>query len=194
MSSSYRLSLDNWLKELDVSANRVLDIGGSQLPVKGRTKSWDVKEYFIADLPQPHVNSPKPDMFIDMNRSIIDDYPGTLDYKGWDIIFCLEVFDYIYNPLQAMENLSVLLQTGSGSAWVTFPSFYPHHNPIEYDALCYKEYGIRRLAEASGLTIKQMIPRRPETNALQRYFAAERLRSAKGYDHAVMGWIVEFTK
>lgn len=188
MSSSYRIELDKWISQLDVKADRVLDIGGSQLPAKGRTKSWDVKEYLIADIPEPHADSSKPQIELDLNEIDPGYFEGDIDY-----IFCLEVFDYIYDPLNAMRIISKYLSKG-GTAWVTFPTFYPHHNPIKHDALCYKEYGIRKLAEASGITIKQMIPRRPETNALQNYFSAERLRAAKGYDHAVMGWIVEFTK
>lgn len=189
MSSSYRLELDRWLSQLEVSAENCLDIGGSQLPVKGRTKSWDVQRYLIADLLQPHADSPKPDIELDMNITpMVAD-----DYGEYDLIFCLEVFDYIFNPLDAFRRISALLES-KGTAWVTFPTFYPTHNPVEDDALCYKEYGIRKLANAVGLEIKQMIPRRPETGALQRYFSAERLRAAKGYDHAVMGWIVEFGK
>ena len=38
--------LEDWIKTLDVSGS-VLDIGGSQNPIKGRTKSWDVNEYKI---------------------------------------------------------------------------------------------------------------------------------------------------
>lgn len=190
MSSSYRIELDKWLSNLDVRAYRVLDIGGSQLPIKGRTKSWDVGEYLIADLPEPHVGSPKPDVELDLNAPY---HTQDISYSQYDTIFCLEVFDYIWNPADAFETIYHLLKE-EGTAWVTFPTFYPHHNPIEHDALCYKEYGIRKLAEASGLAIKQMIPRRPETNALQQFFSAERLRAAKGYDHAVLGFIVEFTK
>lgn len=189
MSSSYRMELDKWLSQLDVKADKVLDIGGSQLPVKGRTKSWDAQEYKIADLPKPHVDSPRPEIEVDLNKP----HSWNKYVNPVDLIFCLEVFDYIYNPINALELISEALKIG-GTAWVTFPAFYPHHQPIEDDALLYKEYGIRKLAEASGLKIVQMIPRRPETNALQQFFSAERLRAAKGYDHAVLGWIVEFTK
>lgn len=186
MSSSYRLELDRWLSQLDVKANTVLDIGGSQLPVKGRTKSWDVKKYLIADLPEPHVASPKPDIEIDMNKQILSN-------GDYDLIFCLEVFDYIYDPVAAMFNINMLLADG-GTAWVTFPAFYPHHQPIEDDALLYKEYGIRKMAEAAGLEIVQMIRRRPQTTSLQEAWAAERMRAAKGYDHHLTGWIVEMKK
>lgn len=186
MSSSYRLELDKWLSGLDVKANRVLDLGGSQLPVKGRTRSWDVKEYLIADLPQPHVNSPAPDIEADLNESwhIIPRY---------DLIFCLEVFDYVYDPRTAFNNIASSLNNG-GTAWVTFPMFYPHHQPIDDDALLYKEGGIRKLAALSGLTIEEIIKRRPESNLLDQFWRVERMRAAKGYDHNVTGFIVRFKK
>lgn len=191
MSSSYRMELDRWLKELDVKAGRVLDIGGSQLPVKGRTKSWDVKEYLIADLPEPHVGSPKPDIEIDLN----EDSPSTYHdkYNDFDLIFCLEVFEYVWNPVEALMQINDLLND-DGRAWVSFPSFYPLHQPVEDDALRYMEGGIRKLAKAAGLKIVQMIKRRPETHALQVVWSLERMRAARGEDHHFIGFIVEFKK
>lgn len=188
MSSSYRNSLDEWLRQLDVEADRVLDIGGSQLPVKGRTRTWDVKQYQIADLPQPHVNSPKAEIEFDLN------YPdlGFFD-NDVDLIFCLEVFEYIYNPMTAMNTISKYLAK-DGSAWVTFPSFYPLHQPVEDDALRYMPAGIEKLAKTAGLTIQQMIKRKPETDLLKQFWSAERMRMAKNEDHDFTGFIVELKK
>jgi hypothetical protein len=53
---------------------------------------------------------------------------------------------------------------------------------------------IKKYAEFVGLKIDEMIPRRPETNALQQYYSLERLRAARGEDHAFMGFIVKFSK
>ncbi|MCA9333369.1 hypothetical protein KDA00_05865 [Candidatus Saccharibacteria bacterium] len=189
MSSSYRLTLENWLQQLDVFADKVLDIGGSQLPVNKRVAVWNVQEYKIADLPDPHVNSPKPDIEIDINTSPLI----SQDFGTYDLIFCLEVFDYVFNPLDAFRWIYTLLED-EGTAWVTFPSFYPTHQPIEDDALRYMEGGIRKLAKATNLKIKEMIRRKPETNSLDNFFRAERLRAAKHYDHEFIGWIVRFEK
>lgn len=186
MSSSYRMELDRWLKSLDIKAETVLDIGGSQLPVKGRTNSWDVDEYTIADLEQPHIDSPKPDVVLDLNKD--NDL-----YETYDLIFCLEVFDYIWNPALAFETIADLLADG-GIAYVTFPFMYPTHQPIEDDALRYAEGGIRKLAEFSGLKVVNITRRRPETNAIDMLWRSERMRAAKHYDHNVTGWIVEFQK
>lgn len=190
MSSSYRLELDKWLSSLEVKSDFVMDIGGAQLSIKGRTKSWDVGQYIIADLPNPHADSPKAELEFDLNKGA----RGLTAYLGVvDLIFCLEVFDYIYRPEAALEGIKKLLGR-SGQAWVTFPAFYPHHQPIEDDALRYMEGGIKKLAAHVGLVIEEMIPRRPETDALEKAWRAERMRAAKHYDHNITGWIVRFSK
>lgn len=185
MSSSYRNSLNQWLSTLDVRADRVLDIGGAQEKLPGRVKSWQVVEYQVADLEQPHADSPPPDLILDLNKTD----PGYFEHDI-DLIFCLEVFEYIWNPVIAMQTIAKYLSK-QGSAWVTFPSFYPLHNPVEEDCLRYMPAGIKKLAQAAGLEIVQMIPRRPETSTLLQYFSAERLRAARGEDHLFMGYIVQ---
>jgi len=188
MSSSYRNTLNEWLASLEVKSKLVLDIGGSQEPMPPRVKSWDVEKYLIADLPNPHKDSPKPDIELDLNKI------GPVTQMGkYDMIFCLEVFDYVWNPVLAMRNIELLLAKG-GTAWVTFPSVYPLHQPVEDDALRYMPGGITKLADSVGLTIVQMIKRRPETNGWQKFYSDERMRAAKHEDHNFTGFIVEFTK
>lgn len=193
MSSSYRLELDKWLSQLEVKADRVLDVGGSQLPVKGRTKSWDVNEYLIADLPNPHKDSPKPDIELDLNTFDSGISVGDKDYESYDLIFCLEIFDYVWNTYFAFEELQLRLKQG-GWLWATFPSFYPLHQPIEDDALRYMPSGIEKLAASVGLEVVQMIKRRPETKLLEQWYQAERMRAAKHEDHNFTGFICGFRK
>lgn len=186
MASSYRRSLEDWLSNLDVSADSVIDIGGSQLPVSKRVKSWDVIDYKIADLPNPHVDSPKPDIEVDMN------YPNTFDEK-YQVVFCLEVFEYIWNPVEAFKTLRRATQDG-GTIYVTFPSIYPLHQPIGDDALRYMPAGIQKLAQNAGLVLVSMTPRKLHTNMWQQAISAEGMRAAKGEDHNFSGWICEFRK
>lgn len=188
MSSSYRLELDKWIKELDVKADKLLDIGGSQLPAKGRTKSWDVAEYKIADLHSPHADSPKPDIELDLNMPLSSETAAEYDY-----IFCLEVFDYIWNPATAFQNIYKLLKP-SGTVWASFPSVYPLHQPVEDDALRYMPGGIQKLAVFSGLKPEEWLQRKFETMAWDQTFRVERMRAAKHQDHNFSGWIVRFTK
>lgn len=186
MSSSYRMELDRWLSQLEVKADRILDVGGAQLPVKGRTKTWDVGEYLIADIEQPHKGH-KPDIVLDLN------YQRSAEGNQFDLIFCLEVFEYIFNPVGAINTICSFLKP-DGSAWITFPSFYPHHQPIEDDSLRYMMGGIIKLADAADLIIREVIPRRPESNMLERFFSTERMRAAKDFDHHVTGYIVRMQK
>jgi SAM-dependent methyltransferase len=188
MSSSYRNTLDNWLGNLNVTAEKVLDIGGAQEQMKRRVNHWEVKEYVIADLPDPHKGD-KPDIELDLNLPIRQ--RGTV--KQFDMIFCLEVMEYIWNPVQAHETIARYLKP-TGSAWVSYPSFYPLHQPIEDDALRYMPSGIKKLAENAGLKVIQLIPRRPDTNVLEEAWSLERMRAAKGEDHRFTGWIVELRK
>ena len=191
MSSSYRQELDKWLSQLKIKANTVYDVGGSQLGIMGRVGLLDCKEIVTFDLPQPHKEADKPDVELDLNSYSPVEYAGYLDHG--DVVFCLEVFDYIYNPLGALTMLRRLLRPG-GRLFVTFPTIYPLHQPIEDDALRYMPGGIKKLAQEAGLDIVAMTPRHFETNAWQQTIAAERMRGAKHEDHSISGYIVEFTK
>ena len=183
MSSSYRRSLETWLKDLDVKAVTVFDIGGSQLPVNNRVRSWNVDKTYVIDMEHPHKDSPAPDFPADMNL------PFELVLKA-DLIFCLEVFEYIYDPFTALSNIKGLM-TKNGRAYISFPFAYPVHEPREDDSLRYTEFGIKKLCDSIGLKITNMIPRRADTDAFAQAYAIERMRPAKGYDHSIIGWIVE---
>lgn len=183
MPSSYRLELDKWLSELEVKADKVLDIGGAQDSVIRKVKSWSVNTYHIADLEEPHKLNNKVDLKLNLNKR----YLGKQDI--YDVVFCLEVMEYVYDPMTALKNIEMLLTTG-GCAYITFPSFYPLHEPVEDDALRYMPSGIVKLAEAANLSVESMIKRHPETNYLLQFFSAERMRAAKGQDHLFTGFIV----
>lgn len=190
MSSYYKEQLNDWVASLEVKADTVFDIGGSQHPIKGRTKSWEVGGYKIFDLAEPHVVKQKPDVILDMNQYLFDE---TQDQA--DLIFCLEVFDYVIDPMAAFKNLNTLLKT-SGSAWVSFPFVYPIHNPADKDGLRYTEPAIRQLATAAQLKVEEIIYRRPRpgNRHLLDFYATDGMRAAQGMDHNVTGYIVRLAK
>lgn len=192
MSSYYRQQLEFFLSELDVKAGVVLDIGGAQKPVKGRTKSWDVKEYKILDLPE-----------FDLQESGWYDYnPSEKIYENKipeaDVIFCLEVFDYIDRPDIAIVNITELLKD-EGKAYITFPFIYPHHNELEREGLRYTEQSIYKLATNNknyqNLQVKNIWYRRDRSGLLKQFYADDGMRAAKEYPHHdVTGFIVEMVK
>jgi len=188
MSSYYKQQLNDFVANQEVEANLLYDIGGSQSPIKGRTKSWDVKEYKIVDLAVPHVVTELPDIIQDMNE------PWNPTKKA-DLIYCLGVSDYIINPNIFMDNIRNAL-SDDGTAWVEFPFVYPIHEPI-YDEGCrYSEGCIRRLAKQAKLEIKEIIYKRPNPNNpyLLNFYSADGMRAAKGIDHNITGYIVRMTK
>jgi len=175
--SYYRNQLENWLKDLDIKADLVYDIGGGQGNVKGRTKSWQVKEYAVLDLPE-------------YNIDIVSNY----EIAKADLIFCLEVFEYLIDPITAMGNIYNLLKPG-GKAYITFAFVYPHHNELELDSLRYTENGIKRIAERVGLSITNTWYRIDRSGLLQSFYATDGMRTAKEYtNHNVTGFICEVTK
>lgn len=165
---------------MDVKATNVLDVGGAQGGVRDRVRSWNVGTYEVADIEQPA------DLILDLNTATV--FP----LGKYDLIFCLEVFDYIWNPSHA---LYVLRQMTNNKIIVTFPFIYPHHNELDRDALRYTEPGVKRLAEAAGLRVTNVWYRRDKSGLLKQFYAADGMRAAKEYpDHSVTGFVVEFTK
>jgi SAM-dependent methyltransferase len=190
MSSYYRQALEDYLMKLDVNVNSVLDIGGSANPVKGRTKSWDVKDYKILDNESEEnyiVRGiwTKPDLRYDLNSPIY------LNEK-FDLVFCLEVFDYIYDPIQALKNLRELVKP-EGKIIISFPFIYPVHEPREVDCLRYTEFGIKKLMKVSRLKIEKMLPRKTGNfDTLWRFYSEDKMHPAKGYEQvSSLGWICE---
>lgn len=184
MASVYKQQLLDWVAQLDVKADTVVDIGGSQDPIKGRTKSWDVNNYLIYDLDSPHYTKQPPDKIYDLQKS----HWGN-DVEA-DMVFCLEVFDYIRDPILAFENIRRLMV---GEAWISFPFLYPHHNPIDQEGLRYTEPAIRYYGERFSMPVKEIIYRRANSMKLLEYYSEDGFRSAKEYDHGVIGYIVRFS-
>lgn len=131
--SLYRDQLESWLRTIDVDCDSVLDVGGGEKHVKGRVKSFQAKKYKVLDSEAIY----RPDYFGDLNY-LID-----LDHQ-FNILFCLEVFEYVWNPVQAIENLASFLSP-KGIAYISFPTLYPLHNPPGMDSLRYTKFGIEKL-------------------------------------------------
>ena len=137
-----REQLEKWVKKIDITDKKVLDIGGGQLPVLGRAKG-EPKEYKILDLKKPHQKNATIDIEIDLNSLYCGVY--MIDYKNsFDTVFCLEVMEYIYNPVQAIENIRYFLKE-NGTLYISFHFLYPIHNPKEQDYLRYTEWGVKKL-------------------------------------------------
>ncbi len=174
-----RKQLNRWLHEIDVVADAVADVGGKKLPIKDRVNIWQVQQYDVLDLPEHDLN-------LIWNLTEL-----------YDVAFCLEVFEYIYNPYQAMKNLQMLLKK-EGILYVSFLFLYPHHGPKGTDYLRYTRWGIERLLHEAGFSTWQIQPR-----IFKRVWAAYALYMMEGMKgiynnlgsiHTEQGYMVKAVK
>jgi hypothetical protein len=185
MSSYSRQQLEAWLKTIDVKADKVLDIGGSQLPIKDRTKTWDVKDYKILDLEQPHECKQRPDIICDLNEELnfrVGDKSGVGTY---DIAFCMEVSEYWYNPFQALKNIQTFLKQ-QGILYISFHFLYPVHNPINQDYLRYTPQGAIVLLQKAGFEIESFEYRTLiEPGGVMGVYLSEGMKPIKPYNSEI---------
>ena len=194
-----RQQLEEWIKTIDVKADRVLDIGGSQLPIKGRTKNWDVKEYKILDLKQPHESKKKPNIVCDIQKSIssnlaVQEY--SLNENRFDIIFCIEVSEYWWNPATALNNIMFLSKKGC-ILYISFHFIYPMHNPKGKDCLRYTRWGVEKLLKEASFEIEEIIPRlaRNGKDLIKWFVSEEGMRPCQTYNgHTEVGYLVKAKK
>jgi SAM-dependent methyltransferase len=189
--SYYRDQLERWLETISISADNVLDIGGAANPVKNRVKSWDVKHYMIADNLLETPKDPSIPVFeYDLNEE------GIVDETDWDVIFCLEVFEYIYDPVTALDNIQTMLGS-EGIAYISFPSIYPVHEPKENDYMRFTRHGIVRLLDTVGFSEWSILPRIATIGkeALGQFYSLEGMHPVK-HDDVIyhIGYLVEACK
>ena len=176
MSSLYRNQLEAWLKKIDIKCESCLDVGGGQYNISKRVNSFDVKEYRILDNDTQY----KPDFFADLNYPLEETNINGYFYS-FDILFCLEVAEYIWSPLQFHRNLFSVLKPG-GIAYISYPTLYPLHNPSGIDYLRYTKNAIEKLLSVVGFKKWEITPRVATSGreALSSFYSLEQMRPMKG--------------
>jgi SAM-dependent methyltransferase len=175
--------LEKWCSELTVKAHRVLDVGGSQRPINTRVKSWEVDTFMVSDLEKPHETILYPDLIFDLNVPIKlqIDLP---DFK-FDTIFCLEVMEYIYDPMTAIKNLAFLSRSGT-KLYISVHFVYPVHRPSGTDMLRYTDMGMAKLLEMNGFIVQKIDYKEMSPKALEawvEYNKADGNRPDRDYPH-----------
>ncbi|MCL4503970.1 MAG: methyltransferase [Deltaproteobacteria bacterium] len=170
--------MEDWLSTLEIDVDAVADVGGKKLPVKDRVKSWKANRYDILDLPEYDLNQ---------RWEVAEVY---------DIVFCLEVFEYIYDPFQAIKNLYKILKPG-GTLFVSFHFIYPHHGPWGMDYLRYTRWGVEKLLTEAGFQSWERYSRpfkRPQ--AITEFYAGEQMKGEKPNSplHLDQGYLIEAVK
>lgn len=191
MSSNTRQQLEKWLKTITVGG-RVLDIGGSQKPVADRVQKKEGTVFEILDLEIPHEGD-KPELIADINEPFSREF--IMDITSYDNVFCLEVMEYVWNPVQALRNIRNCLKDG-GTLFISTPFIYPVHNPKEQDYLRYTEFGIRKLLQETGFEIRDIESRFAEHKPLlEAFFSIEGMKPSREYEgHDAVGHLIMAVK
>ena len=194
-TSFFREQLNDWLATIDVSAQKVLDAGGGANPVKGKVRSWDVEEYVILDNALERQKT-KANIVADLNQALrLADNQDLASLVGvCDVVFCLEVMEYIWNPVVALANLNLLLRE-SGYLYISFPFVYPIHNPLGHDYLRYTQEGVDRLLHETGFQVGDMFIRRIKNEKLLAdAYAADRMHGRQDQTVGHTGYCVTARK
>jgi SAM-dependent methyltransferase len=176
MSSLFRQQLESYVANLKINAEKVLDVGGLQFPIKGRVAEWNVQDYKILDV-EEEMKGRKADYVGDISHS--------LDYREWmpeiqeenDVVFCLEVMEYVFNPVQAMKNVALFCKPG-GTAYISFPFVYPMHPPLDTDYLRFTRHGVERLLKEAGFSKWEISVRKATrgASALKQFYDQEGMK------------------
>jgi len=185
--SYYRDQLEAYLSKLEVHVDSILDLGGLQLPVVSRLKSCGYNDYIIADIED------KADVKVDISALAPFEKVFTFRKEKFDVVFCLEVFEYVVNPLNAVMNIADYLKSG-GVAYITFPFVYPIHKPEGTDMLRYTENWIRKVMEHYGFKYLDIMTRVDRSGLLTNFYADDGMKAQKGLNHNVTGYIVKGVK
>lgn len=200
--------MENYLKQLDIDAGVVVDIGGSALPVKYRLNSFNFREYVIMDNnleKSYHEDFTKPTYELDLNKwdCCKMNYKGVRDWRlkpdpqkqGADIIFCLEVMEYIFDLDSCFRCFDFLMTDRRDSPrtiFLSFPQVYPFHKPESADCLRYTKTGVYKILDKYDFSVVDMVDRVDKTGKLAEFYRADGMHGVG--DLSVTGFIVEARK
>ena len=140
--SKVRDELRRWLGQIEVSG-RVLDVGGLACPMRNQVKDEGITEYRILDKKEER-KEVRTNYVYDLNEVI------TLN-RTFDVIFCTETMQFVYDPVVTLMNIKNLLEK-NGLLYITFHLTHPKMKGTDY--LRYTREGVIRLLEETGFEIE----------------------------------------
>lgn len=121
--SKSRDQLIEYLKQIDITDKVVLDAGsGSKEHWARNWTKGEPKEYKTLDIDKSFGVTILGDLNI---------VPANLYESIFDIIFCLETLEHLWNPLNAIKFIYKILKTDS-TAYFSTPLINPYHDTVDY--------------------------------------------------------------
>jgi SAM-dependent methyltransferase len=144
--NNYRNETNIWLKSLNLKGG-VIDIGGGKRTAKERMGSCE-GEYNILDRKHYRDLQFNPDIEHDIN------YPLDTD-KQYDYAFLLFTFEFLWNPVQAFQNISKLVKK-NGKFYFNAPYKMPTESYVEEDYYRITRTGIDKLLKETGFKLENI--------------------------------------
>ena len=178
----------NFLQKLEIKGT-VIDIGGSSGAPK--VGSWNPDKHIILDNNLEKEVKQKtwiePDVVFDLN---FDSWQG--DMADW--VFCLDVFEYVWNPVKALETIYSMLKEG-GIAVISFPFLYPHHNIAKADSLRFTRAGVENLLNNAGFKEYEIISAEAKNaDKLLEFYELEKFHKATEINHKEINFMIKAIK
>ncbi len=206
-TSLSRIQLNKWLKSVDIETDKVLEVGSSFNPIISKVSGWKVNKYKTLD--NNLEKDCNPDFNLDLNCLRFSDKYGWISKRKKDnrtikkifnyqpnIIFCLEVMEYIYKPDTVLRLFYDILDK-KGILYISFHTNYPVHNPYEHDSLRYTKWGIINLLKEAGFPKWEITPRKATKGLkeLKSFYKKEKMWVLKNNDLVVdIGYLVKAYK
>lgn len=192
MGSKYRVQVNDWLKRQSFKADQVLDVGGGE----GRSDKLahvEANRYLVLD----NNLDTKPDFVHDLNEFAHPEEVFAIERNSrFDLIFCMHVFEYIWQPYNAIANLYSWLRPG-GTLVINFPFLYPLHNPVGIDYLRYTNEWVKKMFSErfkfSSVEI-EIIQATDGVGNLIEFYSAERMHRRHDDSWRQIGCIVRAVK
>lgn len=114
-----RNKINAWLSNIDITDKTVLDVGA------GPKEKWAL--HFTKGVPKSYQTSDC-DKSFECNIEVDLNSPMPWPQK-YDVVFCLEVLEHTWNPVQALTHLT---EAANEVIYISVPFINPHHDKWDY--------------------------------------------------------------
>lgn len=193
MASRYKQQIVEYLKSRQYKADQILDVGGGEKKASDYT-TVEFNRYLTLD----NNLDTRPNFIHDLNEFKHPEELFTIERNPhFDLIFCLNVFEYIHNPYNAVSNLYTWLAPG-GKLVITFPFLYSLHEPKGIDYLRYTHEWVQKMFHEKfqfSQVETTVLQATDGAAALNEFYSKEKIHTRKGDDSWLeIGTILEAVK
>ncbi len=187
--SRYKDELKKILSEFQISGENALSIGNLN-----DDRKYFKKAEFVTWQTMDCDRDVQSDYLFDLNDDMVENEELSAPdlVEAFDHIFAFELWDYIYDPVTAHRNIAMMLKQG-GTYYGSYPFVYPKHNPDTKDMLRYTDDAIKKYLTKFGFGEINIIPRHGN-DLLRQFYSKDGMRTKKGFDHSITGWVVKAKK